>query len=75
MLITCILVRTSASGYEANWAMLLEVMPAPKMAQGGGMPSYRSRRYSFSSSKVMMSTPAYGRIPICTQEQISLDTE
>ena len=45
--------------------MLLEVMPAPRMAQGGGMPSYRSSRYSFSSSKVMMSTPAYGRIPIC----------
>ena len=50
--------------------MLLEVMPAPKMAQGGGMPSYRSRRYSFSSSKVMMSTPAYGKIPICTHEKV-----
>lgn len=36
---TCIRVRTSARGYEANCAMLLDVMPAPRMAQGGGMPS------------------------------------
>jgi hypothetical protein len=30
--LTCILVRTSASGYEANWAMLLDIIPAPRIA-------------------------------------------
>lgn len=62
---TCKRVRTSASGYDANWAMEDETMPAPSMASGGGEPSYSRSKCSLMISNAAMSTPAYGRMPIC----------
>ena len=38
-------------------------MPAPRMAKGGGSPSYRCSRCSLKISKAAMSTPAKGMIP------------
>ena len=65
MHLTCNRVRTSAKGYEANWAMELDIMPAPRMAKGGGSPSYLCSRCSLKISNAAMSTPANGMMPSC----------
>ena len=44
-------------------------MPAPRMAKGGGSPSYRCNRRSLKISKAAMSTPANGTIPSCRQAE------
>lgn len=50
-------------------------MPAPRMAKGGGSPSYRCSRRSLKISKAAISTPAKGMIPSYRHAEEELKTE
>jgi len=61
---TCILVLTKPKGYAKIWAEEDDSMPQASSMWGGGSPPYRSSSLSFMRSKAVMSSPAYGRMPM-----------